>query len=106
MFRSLRILYQIIKIEKVTPKQNPEHLIASQTRRSFYAIAPADVPTPEKLAQVFARAREQSPSILFIDEIDGLLPRGDNGYFQFKRLQADVHPPARGLIQMSADERR
>ena len=30
---------------------------------------------------MFARAREQSPSILFIDEIDGLLPRGDNGYF-------------------------
>ena len=55
--------------------------IATQTRRSFYAIAPADVPTPEKLAQVFARAREQSPSILFFDEIDGLLPRGDNGYF-------------------------
>ena len=64
-----------------TGKTSIAHLIATQTRRSFYAIAPADVPTPEKLAQVFARAREQSPSILFIDEIDGLLPRGDNGYF-------------------------
>jgi transitional endoplasmic reticulum ATPase len=31
--------------------------------------------------QVFARAREHSPSILFIDELDGLLPRGDNCYF-------------------------
>ena len=64
-----------------TGKTSIAHLIATQTRRSFYPIAPADVPTPEKLAQVFARAREQSPSILFIDEIDGLLPRGDNGYF-------------------------
>lgn len=30
---------------------------------------------------MFARAREHSPSILFIDEMDGLLPRGDNGYY-------------------------
>jgi SpoVK/Ycf46/Vps4 family AAA+-type ATPase len=62
-----------------TGKTSIAHLIATQTRRSFYAIAPADVPTAEKLAQVFARAREHSPSILFIDEMDGLLPRGDNG---------------------------
>jgi len=64
-----------------TGKTSIAHLIATQTRRSFYAIAPADVPTAERLAQVFARAREHSPSILFIDEIDGLLPRGDNGYY-------------------------
>jgi transitional endoplasmic reticulum ATPase len=64
-----------------TGKTSIAHLIATQTRRSFYAITPADVPTPEKLAQVFARAREQSPSIILIDEIDGLLPRGDNGYY-------------------------
>jgi len=64
-----------------TGKTSIAHLIATQTRRSFYAIAPADVPTAERLAQVFARAREHSPSILFIDELDGLLPRGDNGYY-------------------------
>ena len=64
-----------------TGKTSIAHLIATQTRRSFYAIAPADVPTAERLVQVFARAREHSPSILFIDELDGLLPRGDNGYF-------------------------
>jgi transitional endoplasmic reticulum ATPase len=64
-----------------TGKTSIAHLIATQTRRSFYAIAPADVPTAERLAQVFARAREHSPSILFIDEMDGLLPRGDNGYY-------------------------
>jgi transitional endoplasmic reticulum ATPase len=64
-----------------TGKTSIAHLIATQTRRSFYAIAPADVPSPDKLTQVFARAREQSPSILFIDEVDGLLPRSDNGYY-------------------------
>ena len=64
-----------------TGKTSIAHLIATQTRRSFYSIAPADVPTADKLAQAFARAREHDPSILFIDELDGLLPRGDNGYY-------------------------
>ncbi|MBV9081866.1 MAG: AAA family ATPase, partial [Acidobacteriaceae bacterium] len=61
-----------------TGKTSVAQLIATQTRRSFYAIAPADVPTPQKLEQIFARARENSPSILFIDEIDGILPGGSN----------------------------
>jgi transitional endoplasmic reticulum ATPase len=63
-------------------KTSIAHLLASQTRRSFYPISPSDVPTPDKLVQDFSRARENSPSILFIDEIDGLLPRGDNGYYK------------------------
>jgi len=63
-------------------KTSIAHLLATQTRRSFYPIAPADVPTPDKLALAFSRARENSPSILFIDELDGLLPRGDNGYYK------------------------
>ena len=69
-----------------TGKTSIAHLIATQTRRSFYAIAPADVPTAERLVQVFARAREHSPSILFIDELDDLLPRGDNGHFMGQHL--------------------
>jgi transitional endoplasmic reticulum ATPase len=64
-----------------TGKTSVAHLIATQTRRSFYSLAPAGVPTAERLEHVFARAREHSPSILFIDELDGLLPRGDNGYY-------------------------
>ena len=31
----------------------------------------------KKLAEVFARARENSPSIIFFDEIDGLFPRNN-----------------------------
>ena len=59
-------------------------LIATQTRRSFYPLSAADIlggqvgGSVKKLSEVFARARENSPSIIFFDEIDGLMPR-DNG---------------------------
>lgn len=55
-------------------------LIATQTRRSFYPLGAADIlggqvgASVKKLSEVFARARENSPSIIFFDEIDGLLP--------------------------------
>ncbi len=55
-------------------------LIATQTRRSFYPITPAGVlggavgGSVKKLQEIFARAIEHAPSILFLDEIDGLLP--------------------------------
>ena len=81
-----------------TGKTSIAHLIATQTRRSFYAISPADVPTAERLVQVFARAREHSPSILFIDEMDGLLPRGDNGYYMGQHQLQFVE---QGLMLMS-----
>jgi transitional endoplasmic reticulum ATPase len=56
-------------------------LMATQTHRSFYPIAPADVlggavgGSVRKLHEIFARAKEHAPSIVFLDEIDGLLPR-------------------------------
>lgn len=55
-------------------------LIATQTRRSFYPLSAADIlggqvgASVKKLAEIFAKARENSPSIIFFDEIDGLLP--------------------------------
>ena len=64
-----------------TGKTSVAQLIATQTRRSFYAVSPADVPTPQKLEQIFARARENSPSILFIDEMDGILPGPNSGRY-------------------------
>jgi len=79
-------------------KTSIANLLATQTRRSFYPIAPADVPSPDKLVQAFARARENSPSILFIDEIDGLLPRGDNGYY---KGQHQIQLVDQALILMS-----
>ncbi|MCZ2078713.1 MAG: AAA family ATPase [Bryobacterales bacterium] len=64
-----------------TGKTMLARLIATQTHRSFYPITPADVlggavgGSVKKMQEVFARAKEHAPSILFLDEIDGLLPR-------------------------------
>jgi len=58
-------------------------LIATQSRRSFYPLSAADIlggqvgASVKKLSDVFARARENNPSIIFFDEIDGLLPRNN-----------------------------
>ncbi|MCI0718598.1 MAG: AAA family ATPase, partial [Acidobacteria bacterium] len=56
-------------------------LIATVTERSFYPITAADVlgglagDSVKRVAQVFSRARQERPSIIFIDEMEGLLPR-------------------------------
>jgi transitional endoplasmic reticulum ATPase len=66
-----------------TGKSMLARLIATQTRRSFYTITAADVlggnvgDSVKRLSEVFARAKAQSPSIIFFDEIDGLLPRNN-----------------------------
>jgi transitional endoplasmic reticulum ATPase len=58
-------------------------LIATQTRRSFYPLSAADIlggqvgGSVKRLSEVFARARANSPSIIFFDEIDGLMPRNN-----------------------------
>ena len=62
----------------------------------------ADVPTAEKLVQVFARAREHTPSILLIDEMDGLLPRGDSRYYIG---QHQVQFVEQALVLMDAEGR-
>lgn len=64
-----------------TGKTMIARLIASQTKRSFYPITAADIlggttgASVKKLTELFARAKENSPSIIFMDEMDGLLPR-------------------------------
>ena len=64
-----------------TGKTLVARLIATQTRRSFYPITAADIlggatgASVKKLTELFARAKENSPSIIFLDEMDGLLPR-------------------------------
>jgi transitional endoplasmic reticulum ATPase len=63
-----------------TGKTLVARLIASQSKRSFYAITPSDVlsgavgGSVRRLTDVFARAREHAPSILFFDEMDALFP--------------------------------
>jgi len=66
-----------------TGKTMIARLIATQSKRSFYPLTAADIlggqvgASVKKLSEVFARARENSPSIVFFDEIDGLLPRNN-----------------------------
>jgi transitional endoplasmic reticulum ATPase len=55
-------------------------LLASQTRRSFYPLTAASVlgggygDSVKRVAGIFARAKEHSPSLIFLDEMDGLMP--------------------------------
>jgi transitional endoplasmic reticulum ATPase len=55
-------------------------LIASQTKRSFYPLTAANVlgagvgDSVKRVTGIFARAKEHSPSLMFLDEMDGLLP--------------------------------
>jgi transitional endoplasmic reticulum ATPase len=55
-------------------------LVASQTKRSFYPIRAANVlgngagDSVKRVAAVFSRAKEYSPAIIFLEEMDGLLP--------------------------------
>ncbi len=63
-----------------TGKTMIARLIASETRRSFYPLTAADVlgsnvgDSVKRVSQIFARAKENNPSLIFLDEMDGLLP--------------------------------
>ena len=67
-------------------------LIASQTKRSFYSLTAANVlgggvgESVKRVAGVFSRARENSPAIIFLDEMDGLLP-ANNRYLSQHDIQ-------------------
>jgi transitional endoplasmic reticulum ATPase len=84
-----------------TGKTMVARLIATQTKRSFYPITAADIlggatgASVKKLTELFTRAKENSPSIIFLDEMDGLLPR-NNGF----QAQHDIQlvEQARSLI--------
>ncbi|HEX4166759.1 MAG TPA: ATP-binding protein [Bryobacteraceae bacterium] len=61
-----------------TGKTMIARLLATQTSRSFYPVTAADLlgsgqgDSVKRLAGLFARAKEHSPSIIFFDELDGL----------------------------------
>jgi len=85
-----------------TGKTMIARLIASQTRRSFYPITAADVlgsgagDSVKRVGELFARAKEHSPSLIFLDEMDGLLP-GNNRYV----AQHDVQVVKQFLTEIS-----
>lgn len=85
-----------------TGKTLVARLIASQAKRSFYAITPSDVLSGSvggsvaRVSELFARAREHAPSILFFDEMDALFPVV-TGYGS----QHDVQLVEQALIEIS-----
>lgn len=85
-----------------TGKTLVARLIASQAMRSFYAITPSDVlsgsvgGSVKRVSELFARAREHAPSILFFDEMDALFPVV-TGYGS----QHDVQLVEQALIEIS-----
>jgi transitional endoplasmic reticulum ATPase len=86
-----------------TGKSLLARLVASQTRRSFYPITASDVlggqvgESVKNLTSVFERAKENRPSILFFDEIDGLLPSRDGALLN----QHDVQLVEQCLTEIS-----
>jgi transitional endoplasmic reticulum ATPase len=85
-----------------TGKTLVARLIASQTNRSFYPLTAANVlggnvgDSVKRVSAVFARAREHSPAIIFLDEMDGLLP-ANNRYL----AQHDVQLVEQFLMEIS-----
>lgn len=64
-----------------TGKTTIARLIATHMKRSFYAITPADIlgrytgDSVKQVAELFSRAKGHSPALIFIDEMDALLPQ-------------------------------
>ena len=78
-------------------------LIASQAKRSFYAVSPSDVlgsavgGSVKRLSEIFRRAKDNAPSIVFFDEMDGLFPEHHG-----QMNQHDVQLVEQALIEISA----
>ena len=86
-----------------TGKTMVARLIASQAKRSFYAVSPSDVlgsavgGSVKRLSEIFQRAKDNAPSIVFFDEMDGLFPQL-GGHMN----QHDVQLVEQALIEISA----
>ena len=99
-----------------TGKTTVAKVLAAQARASFYPISGADVmskwvgESERNIRQLFERARENRPSIVFIDEIDALAPRrGDVSVHdtQVNQLLSEIDGVAgqRGVFVIGATNR-
>jgi transitional endoplasmic reticulum ATPase len=99
-----------------TGKTTVARVLAAQARASFYAISGADViskwvgESERNIRQLFERARQNRPSIVFIDEIDAIA--GSRGEFQVhdshvNQLLAEIDGIAgqRGVFVIGATNR-
>ena len=74
------LTYQLPKSRSFLLEEStfPTSLVAETTRLDTGDILGGQVgASVKKLSEIFARARENNPSIIFFDEIDGLLPRNN-----------------------------
>lgn len=82
-----------------TGKTMIARLIATKSKRSFLPVTSAEIRDPKAVSRVFARAKETSPSLIFLDEMDSLLP-ANPGYLN----QYYVQIVEQFLIEISALE--
>lgn len=99
-----------------TGKTTIAKVLAAQAGCSFYPITGADVTSPwlgeseRAIARLFARARENQPSIIFLDEIDAIAgKRGEWGGYdrQINQLLAEIDGVGgqRGVFVLAATNR-
>jgi transitional endoplasmic reticulum ATPase len=68
-----------------TGKTTIARILANEAKCKFFSITPADINqmyvgiSEQRVRDLFARARSNAPSIIFIDEIDALLPARQGG---------------------------
>lgn len=68
-----------------TGKTTIARILANEAKCRFFSITPADInqmyvgESEKRVKELFARARANAPSIIFIDEIDALLPARQGG---------------------------
>ena len=99
-----------------TGKTTIAKVLAAQAGCSFYPITGADVTSPwlgeseRSIARLFERARENQPSIIFLDEIDAIAgKRGEWGGYdrQINQLLAEIDGVGgqRGVFVLGATNR-
>jgi transitional endoplasmic reticulum ATPase len=99
-----------------TGKTSVAKVLAAQAHCSFYAVAGADVmskwvgESEQNIRQLFERARENRPSIVFIDEIDALAGRRglmESQHTSINQLLAEIDGVAgqRGVFVIGATNR-
>lgn len=68
-----------------TGKTTIARVLATEAKCSFYSITPADInqmyvgESEKRVRDLFAKARANPPAIIFVDEIDALLPARQGG---------------------------
>lgn len=68
-----------------TGKTTIARVLANEAKCKFFSITPADINqmyvgvSEQRVKELFSRARANAPSIIFIDEIDALLPERQGG---------------------------